>query len=76
MDELIDGCEDLCCTSYDAGYNLGMVDGALDYESDNPQINEEKSNTEYATSEFSDCKTIEDFITKYNEIRNLSYTYM
>jgi hypothetical protein len=76
LDEVIDEAQDLCSQSYDAGYNLGMVDGALEYESDNPPINEEKSNSEYVVKSFSECKTLEDFTNVFNEIRNFSYRFM
>ena len=76
LDEVIDEAKDLCSQSYDAGYNLGMVDGAIEYENDNPPINEEKSNTEYCVSQFSECKTLEDFQCKLTEITNRSYNFM
>lgn len=63
--DLIDG---FCDESFEAGQEY--------YESENPPINEEKSNSEYVTEIFADCKTFEEFQTLYNEIRNLSYTYM
>lgn len=76
LDDVIDEASDLCSQSYDAGYSLGMVDGALEYESDNPQINEEKSNTEFVTEQFAECENFEQFKSVYNEIRNRSYNFM
>lgn len=76
LDEIIETADELCSVSYDAGYNLGMVDGALEYEADNPPINEEKSNTEFATEAFAECENFEQFKSVYNEIRNRSYNFM
>lgn len=76
IDDIIETCDDLCSQSYDAGYNLGMVDGAQEYENDNPAINEEKLCTEYIVEKFGDCKTLGEFIEVYNELRNISYTYI
>lgn len=68
LDDVIDEAQDLCSQSYDAGYNLGMVDGALEYESDNPPVNEEKSNAAFVVEKFEDCKTLEDFQEAYKWI--------
>lgn len=57
---------------YDKGYEQGQVD----YESENPPINEEKLCTEYVVEKFADCKTLSDFIEVFNELRNISYTHM
>lgn len=76
LDDVIDKVSDLCSQSYDAGYNLGIVDGALKYESDNSPINEEKSNTEFVTEQFAECENFEQFKSIYNEIRNRSYNFM
>jgi len=76
LDAVIDEAQDLCSQSYDAGYNLGMVDGAIEYESDNPPINEEKSNHDFVVEKFSECKTLADFTDVFNELRNRSYNFM
>lgn len=72
LDDIVQAMDDFCGDSY----SQGEEDGAKEYEEDNPPVNEEKLCTEYATTQFADCKTLADFTEKYNEIRNLSYTYM
>ena len=76
IEEVLDVCDDFCCQSYDAGYNTGMLDGAQEYENDNPAINEEKLCTEYVVEKFGEVKSFEEFTEVYNELRNISYTYM
>jgi hypothetical protein len=36
----------------------------------------EKRNANFAVEKFSDCKTLEDFTSVFNEIRNRSYNFM
>ena len=76
LDGIISECEDLCNTSYKAGHDEGMVDGALEYENDNPPVNQEKLCTEYVVEKFGEVKSFEEFTEIYNELRNISYTYM
>ncbi len=57
-------------------YEKGYEQGHIDYEEDNPPLNEEKSNTDFVVEKFSDCETFAEFKEVFNELRNLSYTYM
>jgi hypothetical protein len=69
--DIIETCDEFCTGAYDAGYNLGIIDGAIDYELKNPPINKEQSNYEYIVSYFSECKTLSDFQDRYKEAVNL-----
>lgn len=52
----------------DKAYDEGIVNGALEYEEDNPPINEEKIGVDFVVEKFADCKTLEDFQDAYKWI--------
>ena len=76
IEDIIETCDEFCTGAYDAGYNLGMIDGAIDYERENPPINGEQSNYEYIVSYFSECKTLSDFQGRYKEAFNFYCNFM
>lgn len=76
IDDVTSDIESLIDEVHQFGYDEGIDQGRYDYESETPQVNEEKVGVDYCVDAFSECHTLVDFQDKLKEITLRSYNFM